>query len=72
VPRFGPTKRRDLIRFLRLAGFEGPYGGGKHAVMLKPPRRLVIPNPHGEDIGPQLLARILQQAGLSREDWEAL
>ena len=72
MPAFGPIKRTDLIRYLRRAGFEGPYGGGKHAVMLKPPRRVVIPNPHGPDIGRQLLARVLQQAGLTREEWEAL
>jgi hypothetical protein len=25
MPRFGPVKRRDLIEYLRLAGFEGPF-----------------------------------------------
>jgi hypothetical protein len=72
VPPFGPIKRLDLIRYLRQAEFTGPYGGGKHAVMLKPPQRVVIPNPHGSDIGRQLLARVLQQAGLTRDEWEAL
>ena len=50
----------------------GPYSGGKHAVMLRPPRRVVIPNPHGGDVGRQLLARVLQQAGLTRDEREAL
>jgi predicted RNA binding protein YcfA (HicA-like mRNA interferase family) len=31
---------------------------------------LTIPNPHGTDIGPGLLARILRQAGVTREEWE--
>jgi hypothetical protein len=30
MPRFGPIKRRRLIRYLRELGFEGPYVGGKH------------------------------------------
>ena len=35
MPRFGPIKRRDLIRYLRRLGFEGPYSGGKHQFMSK-------------------------------------
>jgi hypothetical protein len=31
-----------------------------------------IPNPHEGDIGRELLVRILRQAGISRQDWEAL
>ena len=31
-----------------------------------------IPNPHGSDIDRGLLTRILRQAGISREEWEAL
>ena len=33
---------------------------------------LHIPNPHQEDISQTLLQRILKQAGISREEWEAL
>lgn len=29
-----------------------------------------IPNPHPGDIGVALLARILRQAGVDREEWE--
>jgi hypothetical protein len=35
-------------------------------------RTLVLPNPHHRDIGSELLARILRQAGVSREDCEKL
>ena len=35
-------------------------------------RELVLPNPHRRDISSELLARILRQAGVSREDWEKL
>jgi hypothetical protein len=29
-----------------------------------------IPNPHHGDIGIELLSRVLEQAGVSRDDWE--
>jgi hypothetical protein len=31
---------------------------------------LTIPNPHGKDIGVDLLARILKQAGVTRREWQ--
>ena len=31
-----------------------------------------IPNPHQSDIGRELLVRVLRQAGISRQEWEAL
>jgi hypothetical protein len=31
-----------------------------------------IPNPHQGDIGKDLLARILRQAGIGKEEWENL
>ena len=34
--------------------------------------KLTIPNPHRRDIGRNLLARLLRQAGISREEWETL
>jgi hypothetical protein len=30
---------------------------------------LILPNPHAGDIGPGFLLRLLQQAGISREEW---
>jgi predicted RNA binding protein YcfA (HicA-like mRNA interferase family) len=72
VPRFGPIKRRDLIRALQQAGFEGPYSGGKHQFMVKGDITLWLPNPHQGDIGRDLLARILRQAHIDRDAWEKL
>lgn len=72
MPVFGPISRRDLIRSLRQAGFEGPYSGGRHAFMLKGDLTLTVPNPHRGEIGAELLSRILRQAGISREQWEKL
>ena len=72
MPQFGPIKRNELVRYLKQLGFEGPYSGGKHQFMTKGDRTLRIPNPHRSDIGRELLARILRQAGVPRDEWEAL
>jgi predicted RNA binding protein YcfA (HicA-like mRNA interferase family) len=72
MPRFGPIKRRELIGFLGRVGFEGPYSGGHHHFMVKGTLALHIPNPHQGDIGRDLLARILRQAQVSKEEWEQL
>ena len=72
MPRYGPISRNDLIAALRRAGFNGPYAGGNHAFMVKDDLRLTIPNPRHGDIGIGLLARILRQAGISRDEWERL
>jgi hypothetical protein len=44
MPPFGPISRRDLVRALRIAGFDGPYSGGKHPIMLKGDLALTLPN----------------------------
>lgn len=72
MPVFGPIKRRELIKVLRRAGFDGPYAGGKHQYMVRDEIRLTLPNPHQGEIGTDLLARILKQAGISREEWEQM
>lgn len=72
MPWLGPIKREELVRYLRVLGFEGPYSGKKHQFMLKGVVRLRIPNPHQRDIGKELLSRILKQAGIDRETWEKL
>jgi predicted RNA binding protein YcfA (HicA-like mRNA interferase family) len=72
MPRLGPIKRRDLIRYLRQVGFTGPFSGGKHEFMVKGNRTLWVPNPHRGDIGLALLTRLLRQAGIEKSEWEAL
>ncbi|MDM7935682.1 MAG: type II toxin-antitoxin system HicA family toxin [Methanothrix sp.] len=68
--RLSPVARRELIRRLGELGFIGPYTGSGHEYMVKGDIRVVIPNPHrGRDIGARLLAQILKEAGISREDW---
>ena len=72
VPAFGPISRRELVRALRRAGFDGPFSGTKHDIMRRGDLSIRIPNPHRGDVSRDLLARVLRQAGLSREEWEAL
>ena len=72
MPSFGPTKRKDLIKALKKAGVEGPFAGGKHEFLVKGELRLVLPNPHQNEISKDLLARILKQANISRKDWEKI
>jgi hypothetical protein len=72
VPPFGPIKRADLVRYLRKAGYTGPFSGGRHGVLIRGQHRLALPNPHGPDIGRPLLGEFLKQAQISRDEWEAL
>lgn len=72
MPTFGPVSQRDLIRFMRQLGFQGPFSGGRHQFMAKGDTTVFIPNPREGDIGRGLLARLLGQAGIDRSEWEAL
>jgi predicted RNA binding protein YcfA (HicA-like mRNA interferase family) len=72
MPHFGPIKRRELIACLRRLRYSGPFAGGRHEFMQRGNVSITIPNPHGSDIGPNLLAKVLRQAGVTRDEWEAL
>ena len=74
MPAFGPIRRKDLIRFLKQLGFSGPYSGGKHEFMVRESDhlRLTIPNPHKGEFGKSLLAELLREADISRQDCEKL
>ena len=69
MPKLRPTSFKELVKGLKSFGFEGPYSVGKHFYMLKGDLRLTIPNPHRQEIGVDLLRRILRQAGITREEW---
>lgn len=71
MPHFGPVSRRKLIQTLRRLGFDGPHSGGRHEFMTRGDVTVAIPNPHGGDISVGLLRRILDQAGVTRTEWEA-
>ena len=73
MPKIGPISRNSLIKYLKLMNFDGPYPGGNHQVMRSPTgMKIVIPNPHRSDIGPDFLLKILKQAGIPKADWEKL
>ncbi len=72
MPRYGPTKRRDLIAALKKLGFSDPQPGGIHQYMRRGPQKVNIPNPHEGDISIELLARILRRIGITHQEWEAL
>jgi predicted RNA binding protein YcfA (HicA-like mRNA interferase family) len=71
MTRLGSVSRRELIRRLHRLRFEGPFTGGRHEFMVRGSVRLILPNPHRQDISADLLARILRQAGVDREEWLA-
>ncbi len=53
-----------------MLGAIGPFQGKKHQYMIRGIDAIIIPNPHhGEEIGVELLAKILRDGGISREDW---
>lgn len=72
MPQFGPMRRDDLVYFLRKLGFEPPERGGSHQYMRRGRFKLRIPNDHGSPFSTNLVGRILEQAGITREEWEAL
>ncbi len=74
MPKLGPIKRRQLVKYLRQQGFDGPYGrGSNHDIMIKGNHTITIPNPHGSrEIGKELLRKVIRQAGISEKEWESM
>jgi predicted RNA binding protein YcfA (HicA-like mRNA interferase family) len=72
MPAIKPTKRSDLVHFLKKAGYTGPFAGGKHEFMLRGDHSITVPNPHQSEIGKEFLKKILKQAKISVEEWEKL
>jgi predicted RNA binding protein YcfA (HicA-like mRNA interferase family) len=74
LSRLLPVSRQELIRRLGKLGFEGPYPGSGHSYMIKELAKgriyVTIPNPHhGQDFSVGLLAQILKEGEISREEW---
>jgi predicted RNA binding protein YcfA (HicA-like mRNA interferase family) len=72
MPKLAPIKRKDLIKYFRQLGFDGPESGGNHQYMKKHLLKAHIPNPHQGEINKGLLSRILKQAGIEKGSWENL
>ena len=64
--RLGPVKRRDLIAGLKRLGWRGPISS-RHDYRVLGARKLHIPNVREIDAG--LLRVILNEAGISRDEW---
>ncbi len=65
-----PVSWNELIRKLHILGFKGPYyGKGPHPLMWKGTIRLMIPNPHRDDISVDLIKKIIRQGEISRDEW---
>jgi predicted RNA binding protein YcfA (HicA-like mRNA interferase family) len=60
MSKLSPVSHSELIKGLRILGFEGPYGGGKHLYMLKGDLKLTVPSPHKQKISVDLLTQIMQ------------
>jgi len=69
MSKLAPVSFSELVRKLRALGFKGPFGGGKHLFMVKEDLRLTVPNPHRQDIGVDLLKRILRRGEIDRDEW---
>lgn len=69
MSELGPLSLRAFIVRMRKFGFVGPYQEGKHPYMIKGSITLTIPNPHDREISPDLLVRLLRQAGITRAQW---
>jgi YcfA-like protein. len=69
MSKLSPVSFSELVRKLKSLDFEGPFSGGKHLFMVKGDLRLTITNPHRQDIGVDLLKRILRQGEIQRDEW---
>ncbi len=69
MPKLGPISRKQLMKYLRQQGFDGPYGGGNHSFMKRGNLKVRLPS---TDIDKVLLRRILRQVGISEVKWESL
>jgi predicted RNA binding protein YcfA (HicA-like mRNA interferase family) len=67
-----PLSRRELIRKLKRAGFSGPFSGGRHNYLLRDRLKIFIPNPHGADIGSNIIRRIIIDADTSEDELDGL
>lgn len=70
MPKLGSISHRVLVQRLRTFGFAGPSQENNHPYMTKGNFALTIPNSHEKEISPDLISRILRQAGIKREEWD--
>ena len=69
MSRLVPVSRTKLIKLLKKIGFEGPFAGSDHDFMVRGDNFVRIPNDHRREIGPNLVAEILREGAISRDEW---
>ena len=71
MPKLKPLKAKEVIKKLKKLGFTGPFPGGKHIRMVHQERGLIIPIPmhKGKDVSVGLIRAIINEIGISREEW---
>jgi predicted RNA binding protein YcfA (HicA-like mRNA interferase family) len=59
---------REITARFRVLGWDIKRGT-KHDFAVSGPKKVRLPNAHGDDVSVGLISRILKQAGISRSDW---
>lgn len=74
MAKLTPIPAREVIRRLRLLGYEGPFEGGKHLVMRHPETgtKISVPFHANRDLPIGTLRTIVTAAKVSVEKWESL
>ena len=73
MPKLITISGKKFCKILEKLGFEKIYGKGSHVRFKHPDgRRTVVPVHGNEDLGKGLLRTIINQIGLSKEDYEKL
>ena len=74
MPRLRPLKPREVIEKLRVLGYEGPFGGGRHSRMVHTQSGKIIPIPMhgGKDVSVGLIRAIIREVGITSDEWLAL
>jgi len=71
MPKLKPLKAKEVVKKLKKLGFTGPFPGGKHIRMVHRENGLIIPIPmhKGKDVSVGLIRAIINEIGISREEW---
>ena len=64
-----PVSWNRFVSRMNKLGFSGPISGGKHPKMQKGSLTITIPNKHESEIGAGFLRRLLNQAGITKDEW---
>jgi predicted RNA binding protein YcfA (HicA-like mRNA interferase family) len=74
MSKLRPIPAKEVFRKLRVLGYEGPFGGGKHSVMRHPSngQKISVPVHGSQDLSIGTLRAIIRAAGTTVKDWEEL